>query len=195
MAKQDNTLDFFEEDAVENADVGDLNDAKLSKLSQLVKDMQVLQDEITNLEATLKEKQTAFNLINQNQIPQYMRDELGFEKIVLKDGTTLTIKDEVQVSISQEHQGLAFAWFRKSGFGDLIKNEIKTRLPMGSDKKAKQIENFIKKMGLQPEVKESIHPMTLKAFVKEQLERGTTLPETVSIFPYAKTVIKAKKER
>jgi len=48
--------------------------------------------------------------------------------------------------------------------------------------------------GLDPEQKEAVHPSTLKAFVKEQIEKGSEIPsETFGIFIGQKTVIKKGK--
>ena len=49
----------------------------------------------------------------------------------------------------------------------------------------------LKSRGLAPEVRQSIHPSTLKAFVKEQLTTGKDIPsEPFGIYIGSKAIIK-----
>jgi hypothetical protein len=45
-----------------------------------------------------------------------------------------------------------------------------------------------------PESLESVHAATLKSLVKELLEKGTTLPPSISVFEFKKAELKEPKK-
>lgn len=68
----------------------------------------------------------------------------------------------------------AFAWLRQSGNGDLIKNQIKASLGKGEDAVAASVVKTLIDLGVDFKQAESVHPATLKSFVKEQISNGVS---------------------
>jgi hypothetical protein len=46
----------------------------------------------------------------------------------------------------------------------------------GEDQQAKELVDWMSRNGLTPNVKETVHPQTLRAFVKERMSAGLELP-------------------
>ena len=55
----------------------------------------------------------------------------------------------------------------------MIKNVVSVQFRQGEDERAQEVIDVLKKEGLLPEQKESVHPSSLKAFVREQVESNT----------------------
>jgi hypothetical protein len=88
----------------------------------------------------------------------------------------VSTKQEYYASIPAEKSGQAFAWLREHGYGAIIKNVISAEFGKGEDEKALEAATVLAEAGFKPSQKESVHPMTLKAFVKEQMEKGNEVP-------------------
>ena len=77
--------------------------------------------------------------------------------------------------------------------GDLIKNQISAEFGKGEDQSAVKFIDNIKSLGYEPKQKVWVEPMTLKAFVREQIAEGVDIPmETFGIFVGAETKISKK---
>ena len=62
---------------------------------------------------------------------------------------------------------------RSNGFEDLIKNTVTASFGRGQDNQVSElIKVCVKKFGFNYNKKEKVEPMTLKAFVREQVEGG-----------------------
>ena len=53
------------------------------------------------------------------------------QKIVLSDGSSVEIAEDIQANITKEKEGEAFGWLRSNNHGDLIKNQIKVDFGRG----------------------------------------------------------------
>lgn len=141
------------------------------RLRGLQKKLAINELEVESLKSSIREYE-------ERLIPEMLMS-LGLTSVTLSDGTTLEVKDEVYASISDGHSKDAFRWLRFNKFGDLIKNEITVSLSKAQDKRAEDLVEWLTENGYhdQTKVKESVHPQTLKAFVKEQDKRGASIPE------------------
>jgi hypothetical protein len=92
--------------------------------------------------------------------------------LTLANGSKVTASEKVVAHIKKDVQESAFDILREKGFGDLIKREVKASFAKGEDSQAEQFIHAIEEQGLQPVDNASIHPSTLKAFFKEQLDKG-----------------------
>jgi len=74
-----------------------------------------------------------------------------------------------------------------------VKNAITTSFGREEDEKANRLANQLADMGYAVSKKVWVEPMTLKAFVKEQIERGEELPQDLlGVFVGERTKIKRK---
>ena len=75
----------------------------------------------------------------------------------------------------------------------MIKNQISAEFGKGEDKSAGEFIDNIKSLGYEPKQKVWVEPMTLKAFVREQIAEGVDIPlVTFGIFVGAETKISKK---
>ena len=161
-----------------------IGDNSLKEMSDLCAEQAAIEEEIRQLEEQLKAKAKA--------VPAKMQ-ELGLESLTLKDGSAVKVKQLVQASIPVKHRETAFQWLRDRGHGDLIKNQISAEFGKGEDQSAGKFIDNIKSLGYEPKQKIWVEPMTLKAFVREQIAEGVDIPmETFGIFVGAETKISKK---
>tara|TARA_R100001129_G_scaffold186554_1_gene178835 strand:+ start:2103 stop:2642 length:540 start_codon:yes stop_codon:yes gene_type:complete len=150
------------------------------------------QKEVANMEEQLKKlKETERNLSEQS-IPNLMR-EAGIKELKLDDGTAISVKPYYSASISKAKEKEAFEWMRQNGFGDLIKNKVELQFGKAEDELANQLVEELKSKGHNVSQKMKIEPMTLKAFIREQIEEGHEVPaDLLGVYVGNKTTIKQK---
>jgi hypothetical protein len=78
--------------------------------------------------------------------------------------------------IPEDKEIEAFAWLHDQGHGDIVKTQITVALGMGERDLAEQVEHAIADAGADYSSKLSVHPATLKSFVKSEVESGRALP-------------------
>jgi hypothetical protein len=100
------------------------------------------------------------------------------------------VKQLVQASIPVRYREEAFKWLRDNGHGDLIKNQVSATFGKGEDISANDFIDKISSLGYEPTQKVWVEPMTLKAFVREQINEGSELPmDKFGVFVGAETKI------
>ena len=102
--------------------------------------------------------------------------EIGLSKVETTNGDKVEIKPFYRGHISKERMAEAFKWLRKNNHGDMIKNEIKTVFGKGEDGKSITLKKLLNDSGISFTDKESVHPQSLNAFIREQTEKGKALP-------------------
>jgi hypothetical protein len=85
----------------------------------------------------------------------------------------------------------AYQWLIENGHEGLIKNEVLLKFGREESLVVEETVSALQARGLSPEVRQSVHPSTLKAFVKEQFTAGNDIPtEPFSIYIGTKATIK-----
>ena len=180
-----NLLDKMESD-VRKPTIGDNS---LKEMADLCAEQVALEEEMRQLEEQLKAKATAAKKLSQEIIPARM-SELGLESLTLSDGSSIKIKQLVHASIPVKYREEAFDWLREHGHGDIIKNQVSATFGKGEDTTASNFIDKIEELGYQPQQKVWVEPMTLKAFVREQIANGSELPtDKFGVFIGAETKI------
>ena len=175
--KQSETI--FEEEMFADADTLGGVDADTGKqLSSLVRLLNNVQQQIDDAEQHLKALKQEKQRISFEQIPMLM-DEMGIERVDV-DGATVQLKPFVSASIPADRKQDAFNWLREHGLDDIIKNDIIVSFGRGQDNAAGDVMYDLEQKGFHPEQKTHIHAMTLKAFVRERVEKG--LPIDLDMF-------------
>lgn len=117
--------------------------------------------------------------------------EAGISSFTLENGTKVTTKEDIYASIPKGKESEAFTWLGDNGFGGIIKHVVSASFGKEEDSRAQEFIKAAKELGLEPEDKRAVHPSTLKAFIKEQLQQGTNLPlDLFGAFQIKKAVIK-----
>ena len=151
-----------------------IEDKQLKTVSKLAEYQLILENKIKQAEedlATLKEQ---FKQVSQTDLPEALA-ETGLSEIKLTDGSKISVQQFYNASIPKDNLDEAFT----CSFG------------RGEDGDAKVLKEELSRIGVSYTEKVGVHPQTLKAFVREQVESGQNLPlDLLGVYIGQKTVIK-----
>lgn len=181
MEKANNIVDLFEKTTQRK--VTKLDDNELKTLSENITRFLRIGGMIGNTEERLRKLKEQYRRLSEEDLPQKMA-ELGMQDLRLKDGSRITIDMFYATRINKNNRDAAHAWLRQQGHGDIIKNQVSVTFGKGEDATALETMTLLEQEGLFPAQKESVHPSTLKAFVKERIESGDSAftPDTQKLF-------------
>ena len=178
---------LFEQDA----EAFKVADTSLASVSELGRKAKALEKELEEQEALLKSIKEQFRKLTEETIPEAMT-ELGMKKFVMDDGSEVSIKPFYSASVTEARRAEAFQWLRDNGFDDIIKNTVSVRFGRGEDELCARLLDLLGSNGYPADQAEKIEPMTLKAWVKEMVERGNEFPsELFGAYIGQKAVIKS----
>jgi len=153
----------------------DISTEELSSISQVAQKVIDIQQEISLIEAELKAKKEELRNVSEQQLPELMQG-LNLVEFTTASGFKISVENFYNAYISEANKEKAFNWLQENGHGGLIKNEISLLFGKGQDEEANALVQSLEQKGLSPNVKQGVHPQTLKAFVKEQLTQGRDIP-------------------
>ena len=178
---------LFEDDA----DALKVSDDQVSGISGLARRAKLLEKEISEMEDTLKERAEQYRKLTEQTIPEAMA-EAGMKKFVMEDGSMIDVKPFYSASIPKARQAEAFAWLREHGMDDIIKNTVSVRFGRGEGELCARLLNLLGQQGFPAEQAEKIEPQTLKAWVKERIEKGQPVDsELFGVYIGQKATIKS----
>lgn len=171
-----------------------------SKIEELALKADELRQSIEDAEQKLEEDKKKYNELTMKELPELLESQgltIG-SRLVLKNGSTLVLKDFFSCSIPSEskinsekdaekrevlfeRRREALDWLSKNNLGDIIKDFIDININKNPEL-TKKVLDWVKENNLDYIHDESVHPLTLKATLKEQLGRGLQIPfETFDI--------------
>mgnify|MGYP001553738123 CR=1 FL=1 len=171
-----------------------VDESKIGKLSEKCNELQDTEKEVLRVKAELSKIEDKAKDLQERIIPNLMQ-EAGVSMIKLPDGSTVEVKPSIKASITVDNAEKAYAWLRENGSGDLIKNTVTASFNKEEDAKALDLIKEFESKGIAYQRKEKVEPMTLKAFVSEQIKEGNpkNLPmDLFSVYITNKTKITKK---
>ena len=120
-------------------------------------------------EEELKKLKEVETTLSEQTIPNLMQ-QAGLSLLKLADGSSVEVKPFYSARIPASKSDEAFDWLRDNGHGDLIKNQVSLEFGMKQDNEAKSIIEELKAKGLPVKQKTSVHPSSLRGFVREQIQ-------------------------
>jgi hypothetical protein len=165
-----------------------------NEIEKLALEISTIEDRKSEIESELKQ-------INE-KLSTYERElsdillAQGFEagsKIKLTNGRNLNIKEYFSASIPaqssinsakdaekahelQSRKEACLGWLDANDLSDIIKNNIVISLDRGENEKAKELMLDLQEKGVDFLKEESVHPMTLKAALKNAMKDGIEVP-------------------
>ena len=127
------------------------------------------QKKIEATEEELKKLKDVETTLSEQTIPNLMQ-QAGIELIKLDNKVTVEVKPFYSAKIPASKSEEAFQWLRDRGHGDLIKNQVSLEFGMKQDNEAKSIVEELKSKGLPVKQKTTVHPSSLRGFVREQIQ-------------------------
>jgi hypothetical protein len=178
-------LDKMEKDTQPDIKVDDLDN-----ISELGRQLADLEDKIQTQEEHLKNLKTDYRKLSEDTLPNKLQ-ELGVSEFKLADGTSMSVQTYYSARITPDNRDACFHWLENNGLGDVIKNTVSANFGRGEDDAAKTLMTTLESEGHDLVQKKWVEPMTLKAVVKEQVEKGTDLPlETFNVYVGQKIKVK-----
>ena len=182
------------EDLVGTKDVqewtNDVTDGELSVVSGLANKQLELALQVSELEANLKAKKEELRLTSEQELPDAMQ-AAGLTQITLSTGEKISINEFYKAHISKANQEKAYEWLVSNGHQGLINKQLLLKFGREETEVVNQTVSALQSRGLSPEVRQSIHPSTLRAFIKEQFTSGNDIPtEPFGIYIGTKAIIK-----
>ena len=153
----------------------DISQDSVKSISDKCNQLKDLQTQIEYVEERLKKLKNQSKDLEERIIPEMMQ-EAGVSLLKLKDGSTVEVKPFYAAKIPESRVDEAFGWLRTKGFEDLIKNTVTASFNRGQDNQVSELIKVCEEHGFNYNKKEKVEPMTLKAFVREQVENGKELP-------------------
>ena len=120
-------------------------------------------------EEELKKLKEVETTLSEQTIPNLMQ-QAGLSLLKLADGSSVEVKPFYSARIPASRSDEAFNWLRENGHGDLIKNQVSLEFGMKQDNEAKSIIEELKAKGLPVKQKTTVHPSSLRGFVREQIQ-------------------------
>ena len=127
------------------------------------------QKQIESAEEELKKLKDVETTLSEQTIPNLMQ-QAGISMLKLADGSSVEVKPFYSARIPASKSEEAFEWLRENGHGDLIKNQVSLEFGMKQDNEAKSIVEELKSKGLPVKQKTTVHPSSLRGFVREQIQ-------------------------
>lgn len=148
---------------------------KLGEVGELAKELLAAQAKSEELGILLEEQNDKIKLLAEVRIPALM-EEMQITEIKLDTGHKVKMKRDWQAHLSEANRQAGCDFMVKGGFADLIKNEVSLKFGKGEEDALAAVKAVLADGGFTYTLKESIHPSTLKAFVKERMESGEEFP-------------------
>ena len=158
-----------------SSNIEKVDSGKLKNVASIARQIRDEEEYIASLDKDLKKAKKNLLKLTDEELPTLLQ-EMGLSEFKLDDGSQVTIKQTYGASILVDNRPTAYQWLRDNGYGDLIKNIVSCEFGMGEDQKAEDFRDTAKQKGFQVEQNTSVHPQTLKAFVKERCEKGEEFP-------------------
>ena len=178
-------------DFEKDAEALQVKDDDIAGIAALAKRAKELEKEVEDLEQVMKERKDQLRKLTEQAIPEALA-QTGMKGFVMDDGSKIELKAFYSASISAARKAEAFQWLRDHGMDDIIKNTVSVRFGRGVDELCSRLLGLLGDQGYPAEQAEKIEPMTLKAWVKEQVERGNEFPsELFGAYIGQKAIIKS----
>lgn len=143
---------------------------------ELYREVQEKKISVATLEEVLKKRKRDLFQIKQVELPELM-NSFGLAEFKTKDGLSVTIEAGLSVSVKDDQE--FFEFLERIGYNALIKDELIIKTT--GDKREEVIELL---KGRDFVEKKSVHPMTLKKFVKDQMSNGAEIPASLTVHEY-----------
>lgn len=166
----------------------------LKELAKLCQRYVNMANDIVAAEDELKDQKDAFNRLRMETIPD-MFFELEISELKLRSGEKIIITSDIQCGITNERKTKAHTWLMKNGFGGLIKMNVKIAFGKDEIKAANNLVAYLSRDYRDSvSLEKSVHPATLKSFIKEQMAEGNEVPHDLfGVFPFNVAKLERKK--
>ena len=147
----------------------------LGELSTLVAEMLKQEEHVNAMKAILATEEAKLQTLRTAKIPGLMA-ELGLSEVKTESGHKIYVDQVVTCKLFPGHQDEALKWLEQNEYGGLIKHEVSLKFGKDSEGEVSAAVRALNAAGFRPDVEKGVHPMTLKAWAKRQVEGGGQVP-------------------
>jgi hypothetical protein len=161
-------------------------DDQLSVISGLIKRQVEIENWIAKEEERLAEAKANLAKVSLELLPEAML-AAGVKEFADESGYRVIVKQDVKAGITEKNKQWCFKWLRDNNAGDIIRNEFKITYGVGEGERADELVSSLKNQGQEFNQKEYVHPRTLPAFCRAELEEndhGEEWEQKFGIFRY-----------
>lgn len=171
-------------------------ESSLAALTDYALEMKAIEKEIAEISTKLAERQGRHDKLSRSIIPDIM-DRLGMAEFKLTDGSKVSVKPDIKCGLTEERKPAAYQWLEETQNDGIIKTGIDLKFSRDQIEDAKRAVQMLQEAGFgDASLEKSIHPSTLKSFVKERIEAGDNIPlDTFGVFEFKQTKIVLPKTR
>ena len=166
-------INLFEEESTKSFNT--IDDEALGQLGKDLERMKSVQDKIASTKQMVEKMEEEEQLLADN-ISDLLQSR-GLSQLKLTDGSTVTTKEQIYCSITEENKENAFAWVRSQGDGDIIQNLVSVDFKKGEDKISQKFKKLAEDSGLVPRESAKIHGSTLRSYLTTKLRDGVDFDE------------------
>lgn len=148
---------------------------QFAKLNALAQELNIAELRVVQAEADLKRAKAGVVEIAEVQLVELM-EEMGLEDFTTSSGLKAKLKTSIFASIPVAKQVEALKWLDDNGHAGLIKTQVVAKFTRGEAERARSVAEDLVAQGIIAAAKEGVHPQTLGAWVREQLEGGENIP-------------------
>lgn len=165
----------------------------LSRITRLANELVQAQEDVTTQEAILKAAQERVRTLEEFQLPEAM-DEAKQTALTTSDGLPVELTETIYASIPAANLPKAIMWLTSNNQGSIVKRQLTAKFGKEEDQKAAEALDLLLEAGVTPEDKQSVHPQTLAAMIREMLAEGKEVPMEL-LGGYTRRIVKIKKPK
>lgn len=167
-----------------------VGDNILAAIRQEAQRQQDAEQAVVELTESLDKAEKHLRHISEVSFPELM-EEAQIQTLNTEDGLSIELTEKIRSSIPVDLASQAFAWLEEHDFGNIIKRQVILEFGKDEEKKAQEAVKLLKSHGFHIQIKKTVHPQTLGAFVRDCLANGIAIPtELFGVFRQRLTKIK-----
>ena len=152
-----------------------MTEITLKDIHKLVEKLDRAERTLADVAETYEDAKEVVRELAEEVIPQAL-ESLGLDEIRTASGLKVSVKETVHARLSQETKAEAIAWLDQNGHAGLVKRKVQIDFDREESEAAMALLEELQ--GKFPAVyaDETVHPSTLRSFVKGLVEDGEDFP-------------------
>lgn len=166
----------------------------LSRLSELIEELEVAKQEEAKIVELLAEKKKRVNELEQHTIPELML-ALNTRKHETASGFSIALRETIRCSIPVANRPKCVQWLIDQGHSGLVKDTVSVSFNVNQHDDAMSLAEKLRGEHAHVTQDQKVESATLRAFIRKQLEQGVDFPmEMFGAFQQMTAVVKQKKQ-
>jgi hypothetical protein len=168
----------------------------MKRLTTMATQLIAIKARIADLDEELKKARAVEGKLELEDMPELMK-ELEMQSFSLKDGTHISVDEDLKCNITEANRAAAHEWLRANQHGGVIRTMLAVAYAAGETELAVKNSVAISKLtGRETAVTETVHAGTLKSLLKELRKKGKKIPaDLFGLFPFSRAKVTPPKNK